>query len=208
MIYAFQSAFIGLTLSVVAMAHSPFFEKNDLTAENPFSVRNIEKSIAVYSWLESTDDVDVFTFELTKPTQVFVSSLVPACSRYENFLPAFAVVGPALPAPSENLPFEIPEDYGAIVVENFELGEERETFYEFFADKTYFDGPDFLEELYVPGTYYVYYWDPYLMGGDYVAVLGDKELWCVRDILRAFWYIPKLRRDKELHGGECDDTVD
>lgn len=37
------------------------------------------------------------------------------------------------------------------------------------------------------------------MGGDYVGVLGWKEIWTPRDIARALFYTPRIRQDKELH---------
>ncbi len=50
-----------------------------------------------------------------------------------------------------------------------------------------------------PGTYYVVFWDPSGVGGDYVAVLGDKEIWWPWDIIRALINTPKIRRGLELH---------
>jgi hypothetical protein len=41
------------------------------------------------------------------------------------------------------------------------------------------------------------------MGGDYVAVIGYKEIWYPSDILRALILTPYIRADKELHV-ECD----
>jgi len=97
------------------------------------------------------------------------------------------------------LPFDIPDGYGAIVQENVEPGEERETFYEFFGGKSYYRGPVFEQEFSVSGTYYVYVWDPHGTGGDYTLVLGRKEIWLFMDILRALIYTPMIRMDLELH---------
>ena len=49
------------------------------------------------------------------------------------------------------------------------------------------------------GTYYVYYWDHYQTGGDYVAVLGYKEQFPPVDILRSIINVPLIRHNRELH---------
>jgi len=194
-----------------ALSHVPYFEREDFTEEQPFKVpKSIEQSIAVYAWLEFegginsySDDIDVYTFELTEPTRIFAESLVPLCQAYENFLPWFAVTGPGLPEPEISLPFYLPPGYGAVVVKNYEPGEERPTFYEPFGAKSYYRGPGFDETLEEPGIYRIYFWDPYQKGGDYVAVLGYEETWDFDDIIRALIYTPMIRRGQELHV-ECN----
>ena len=47
----------------------------------------------------------------------------------------------------------------------------------FLAEKSYYKGPVFDEYITIPGNYYVYIWDPQQKSGDYVAVLGKKEIW-------------------------------
>lgn len=188
----------------VASGHVPYLEVNDFSAQDPFVVTwKIEQSIAVYSWLEvagdRTDDVDVYWFTIDKPTDVFIESLVPACPGYEDFLPWFAVVGPGLPEPEVEVPFDIPAGQGAVVIANLDPGQERTRFFEPFGGKSYYDGPEFSQTLSEPGTYHVIYWDPAGHGGDYVAVLGDQEIWRFRDIFRALINTFKIRRDMELH---------
>ncbi len=187
-----------------ALAHVPYLETTDFTWEKPFRVRgSIAQSIAVYAWLEvadgATEDIDVYQFTLRRPTKVFVETLVPVCPAYAEFRPSFAIVGPGLDVPNEALPFELPEGYGAIVIPNYDQGQERPTFYEPFGNKSYYDGPEFEQVLSTPGTYYVVVWDPAGIGGDYVAVLGDKEIWWPWDIIRALIQTPKIRRGLELH---------
>ena len=192
-----------LTAAPRASAHVPYLEHFDYSAERPFFIRDIEQSIAVYSWLEfdesGSTDVDVYLFYLSGPTRVFIESLVPVCTVYENFLPSFAVVGPGLPAHEGDLPFKIPDGYGAVVVTNYAPGEERPSFYEPFGGKSYYDGPDFDQVLNTSGLYYVYFWDPAWEGGDYVGVFGKREIWRIRDIVRGLTNTPKIRRNEELH---------
>ena len=185
------------------LAHVPYLEEDNFTEKKPFQVTSIEQSIAVYAWLEFEDgyseDIDVYTFELTEPARVFVELLVPECAEYKDFLPWFAIIGPGLPMPETEVPFSIPDGYGLIVLENYQPGEERPTFFEPFGDKSYYRGPSFDEVLVELGTYYLYYWDPYQMGGDYVAIIGYEESFTLADIIRSLIYTPMIRQNKELH---------
>ena len=207
-------ALVVLVIAAVpAWAHVPYFEHRDWTQDRPFQVRNgIEQSIAVYSWIEfegwePATDVDYYEFEVTEPVEVYVEAIVPVCPGYEDIMPWFALIGPGLPEPEYELPdgVDIPEGYGAIVVPGPVPGEPREQFYEPFGGKSYYQGGRFEEMVYDPGAYTVIYWDPYEMGGDYVGVLGNQEIWGFRDIIRALIYTPLIRRDRELHI-ECPDS--
>ena len=190
-----------------ALAHVPYLERRDVTVEQPFQVRrSITQSIAVYAWLQTdwinpSTDIDVYTFTIKdKPLRVYLEVIIPECDGYyANITPWFALVGPGLPDPSQELPFEIPPGYGAIVKEDVPPGTARERFYEPFGGKWYLQGPRFDETINQSGTYYVYYWDPYQQGGDYVAVLGYKEQFPPLDILRALINTPLIRHGRELH---------
>lgn len=196
-------SFFGMTVT----AHVPFLEFTDYSEEKPYVVRRlVEQSKAMYAWLENDginpcDDMDIYKFHIKKrPVNVYIELIVPIYEDYyDEFVPWFALVGPDLPAPPIELPFDIPDGYGAIVGENVEPGEERETFYEPFGGKSYYKGPVFEETISVSGTYYVYVWDPYDSGGDYVLVLGKGEIFLFLDIIRALIYTPMIRNNMELH---------
>ena len=135
-----------LTATVIFMtaqswAHVPYFEENDFSAQQPFKVEYaIEQSLAIYAWLENNDrgyseDVDVFVFQITKPADVYIEVIVPVCQGYEEFLPRFALAGPGLPAPKAPMPFEIPSDFGIVMIKNLKPGEPRDIFTSFLAEK-------------------------------------------------------------------------
>jgi hypothetical protein len=194
---------LALTASP-AQAHVPYVEWRDYSLSQPLRVANIEQSIAAYAWLEvekgTSDDIDVYRFVVGEvPVEFYAEVLVPVCGAYAGFEPWFALVGPDLPEPGDELPFELPPGYGALVVGREELPSPRPTFYEPFGAKRYYQGLTLEEPLTSPGTYYVLYWDPRGRGGDYVAVLGRTEQFRFRDIVRAFYWTPKIRRDEELH---------
>jgi hypothetical protein len=191
---------IVLCVAHPAIAHVPYIEKQDFSEEHPFIVHDsIENSKAIYAWFDTGTDVDVYTFEVNAPVMVYAQAIVIACPSLEGLLPRFAVVGPGLPVPDEDLPFELPDGYGAVVVQNKKPGEPRDTFFEPFSAKTYFDGPEFNQEVTIPGLWYIYYWDPYKIGGDYVAVLGSKESFSLLNTLRSLINTPKIWFNLELH---------
>ena len=183
-----------------AAAHVPYLEDVDASPEAPFEIpQPLEKSRAFYNWLEPGSDIDVFASQVSEPTRLFAQAIVPVCQGYEELLPWFAVIGPGLPLPEVPLPFDLPAGYGARVVRNEEPWTPRETFFEPFGDKWYFDGPVFDETVTTPGTWYLYYWNPHGVGGDYAAIIGPAEIWDFADILRAVLYTPMIRRGEELH---------
>jgi len=185
---------------LTAHAHVPYIENKDYSAEHPFVVKDsIENSKAIYAWFSTGTDVDLYTFEISTPVTVYAKAIVIACPSLETLLPWFAVVGPGLPVPDEALPFRLPDGYGTVIVQNKKPGEPRDTFFEPFSAKTYFDGPEFKQEVTTPGSWYIYYWDPYKIGGDYVAVLGLKESFSFLDTLHSLINTLKIWFNLELH---------
>lgn len=195
-----------LAINICASAHVPYFEHKDFSEEKPFIVRKIlTQSKAAYSWLETDwvnpcEDIDVYQFNLIRKLDMYIELIVPVAGGfYNNYTPWYALVGPGLPDPGQALPFDIPDGYGAIVMENVEPGDPREKFFEPFGNKWYFEGPKFKEPLDTLGVYYIYVWDPHESGGDYTLVIGDLEIWGPFDILRALIYTPLIRWGLELH---------
>ena len=196
-----------ILISGTASAHVPYIERNDYSPEKPYYVwKMIEKSKAFYAWLETdsqnpSDDVDVYKFTIKdKPVNVYIELIVPVVEEYyEEFVPWFALIGPDLPTPQQDLPFDIPQGYGAIIKENVYPGENRSQFYEPFGGKSYYNGPIFDEDISRSGTYYIYCWDPYQKGGDYVLVIGKGEFFGPIDIIRSLINTIIIRRDGELH---------
>jgi hypothetical protein len=189
------------------IAHVPYLEHQDFSVQQPFQVRKgITQSIAVYAWLQTdyvqpSNDIDVYMFSIQQPTLIHIEVIVPVVNGYYyvNFTPWFALVGPGLPEPNQTLPFDLPEGYGALVVQDLPPGHHRDTFFEPFGIKWYYQGPTFDKTMNATGTYYVYYWDQFHQGGDYVAVLGYKEQFPPIDILRSLINVPLIRHNRELH---------
>jgi hypothetical protein len=187
-----------LATAGAATAHVPYLECRDFTEGAPYEVRSEEQSIAVYSWLESRTDVDVYRVVVRQPTVLFFADcIVPVFPEYGEFRPSFALIGQGLPDPGEPLPVALGPGEGAIVLHD-EGTTPRETFYEPFGNKSYYQGPTL--EMDIPaGTYRLVYWDPAGNRGDYVAAIGKYEIWGIREIIRALIVTPLIRRGKELH---------
>ncbi len=86
-----------------------------------------------------------------------------------------------------------------VVLNNIEPGAPRRKLYEPFGGIWYWDASEITRSVSEPGSYRVYHWDPNGEAGDCAAVLGDKEIWRLPDILRALVVTPLTRQDKELH---------
>jgi hypothetical protein len=167
---------IAVLFTAPAMAHERHFEKNDFSQAKPFEIQDsIVNAKAVYARLETGTDIDVYTFTVSKPIRLYTRVLIPLSAGLARFLPSLAVAGPGLPPPDKDLPFSVPEGYGVVVVKNVAPGEKRPVFYEPFSGEKYYDAPAFDQKVSAKGKWYIYFWDPYKMGGDYVAILGYRE---------------------------------
>lgn len=187
----------------LAFAHAPFVEGTDFSAADPFrdpDNDDVEKSRAVYAWLESGDDVDYYRLpSLTAGESLLVSVIVPVCPEYADFLPTYALVGPDLPVPNEPVPFQLPDGYGAMVFPNLLPGEPREEEFEPIGSKFYYEGVTFTGIAETSGEWGVVVWDPYALGGDYVLELGFVESFDANDIARSMIAVPIIRENGELH---------
>jgi hypothetical protein len=188
--------FAALTAGVV-FAHVPYIERCDYSAADPFVVVEPEHSIAVYGWLQSTNDVDYFTMKITNTTHVYVEILVPVAAVYSNFYPKFAIIGPGLPMPDEQVPVAIPAGQGAVVAAYD--GTNRPTEYEPFGGKSYYKGPVIEDTVSATGTWQVVVWDPKHKTGDYVLAIGQEEGFKGPDWIRAIVNTRIIRKNGELH---------
>jgi len=184
-----------LAVALSAAAHVPYLEEEDYSLRRPFLNLDVTQSIALYSWLESADDVDIHMCWVPEPSRFFAELLVPVCAAYESFFPWFAVIGPGLPTPSSRLL----GPYRLSIIPWREGGAPRETFYEPFGGKSYYQGPTFDRQVTKPGLYFIFVWDPKGTVGDYVLPIGKEERWPPADIKRALIETPKIRRNEELH---------
>ena len=92
-------ALVLLTLFVAPVwAHQPFFEEKDIIADAPWQVKDPTVSTAVYATLESSADVDYYTFEGRKGQSILLEITIPQIAGQALFAPEMALLGPGLAA--------------------------------------------------------------------------------------------------------------
>ena len=187
------------SLSSAALAHVPYIEGADYSPRSPLVITRVENSKAIYGWLQSATDVDYAQIDVTRPVTLQAEVLVQVCPSLAQFLPAYAIIGPGLPAPTQPIPVPLPDGYGAIVVPNLDPGAQRPTFFEPAGGKTYYEGVETIIEATTPGRWAIIVWDPYQMGGDYVLGTGFLEKTSPSDLRLTARNLPIIRRNGQLH---------
>lgn len=156
-----------------SIAHQPFFEDAELSANNPMYIKDPNISTAVYATLGTANDVDYYTFNGTKGEIVFLSITIPQIAGQENFAPTMALMGPGLPY--ADLPDQVlkPGDYGAIILAP---PANATSFFEPFSRTSYWTRQEQNVTLPENSSYSVAVWDDRGEVGRYVFVIGNKEV--------------------------------
>jgi len=180
-------------LPAIVLSHQGLYEEKDTAGFNDALVLpKPAVSYAVYMRLDHSGDVDFVSFKVDAAMPIEVSLLVPQRSEFLDYYPVFAVVGPGLPAPELEVPFELPVGYGAVVMKS-EPQAEREKFHEPFSNTRYYRGfKIFKKEMAEPGTYYIVVWHPEGEYGDYVVIYGEKESFTPKEMLNTYRVISKV----------------
>lgn len=101
--------------ALAASAHTPGHLRDGV----PFAVGKPEFSVALYGLFETGRELFVVTYDYPEAFAQPVEVLVPHQADLAEHRPAWAVVGPGLPAPTPAeraaLPRELPEGFGAVV---------------------------------------------------------------------------------------------
>jgi hypothetical protein len=156
-----------------ALAHQPFFEDKDFTADNPMYIKDPTISTAVYASLETPNDVDYYTFYGCNGESILLSITIPQIAGQENFTPIMALMGPELP--SIDLPKQVkkPQNSGALILQP---PINATTFFEPFSRTSYWTRQEQNVTLPANGSYEVAVWDDKEQIGRYVFVIGYKEV--------------------------------
>jgi hypothetical protein len=207
-----QIVFIIASLAAIsyfsssAEAHVPYLEDSDFSPTMPFTVENISQSKAMYAHLENNQDVDHYSMQVEEPTFIYLHTSIPYCAEYADFSVSYAITGPGLPKPDANLPIELADGHGAIIVRDpLSTVDDRVVSYERFSGRNYWEGPVFSITVEQPGEYQMIVWQEDGDSGDYIAVIGREEIFGPEDILRAAMTTPKIRNGEELHVS-CNDV--
>ena len=161
-----------LALQAPSMAHQPFFEDNDIKADNSWRIHDPTISTAVYATLEMPNDVDYYSLNGSKGQPILLSITIPQIAGQENFTPTMALLGPGLS--SGNLPKQVTAqtNTGVLILPPANAT----PFFEPFSRTSYWTRQEQYITLPDNGNYMVAVWDENGQVGRYVFVIGDKEV--------------------------------
>ena len=138
----------------------------------------VEKPKISYALVGSFDDGDeVYTVRLAydEPFALPFELLTEHREKFKEFRPAYAVVGPGLPAPSdadrEVLPRDVPDGAGVFIDRN---DGEREAIFESVMRRAYYSSGAIALPL-LAETYEVWVWSPDGDVGDFTLGFGVEE---------------------------------
>lgn len=155
-----------------AWAHTP----GKLDANKPYTVENPTKSKALYGVFHSGKEWFVIRLDYGGRFAQPVELLVPHSHALRNHRPAYAVVGPGLPAPSAEekaaLPAPLPDGWGAIV--DFNDVAPRPVTFESFT-RRFFWGSGALAIVFPAGASEIWVWCPEQTTGKFVLGFGVEE---------------------------------
>jgi hypothetical protein len=160
----------ALLLSALASAHRPDALAERMTVDDP------EISWVLAGAFET--GLEVYVLELSYETGFALpfEILVPYDKDLELHRPNFAIVGPGLPAPDDQLraylPYEVPEGMGVFLERNDD--EERFVYFEGVMRRTMWSSGTIALPLQA-GDHEVWIWSPNLTTGDFQFAFGVEE---------------------------------
>lgn len=201
---ALASAALALA-AATAYAHVPFLEEADYTPEKPYVVHDVENSKSIHAQIGAPGDVDVYRIDLERPARIFTQTDIPGCPQYAGFAVTYALAGPGLPAPAIPLPVALPAGHGAIVVREDAIAA-RESWVEPFSGRRMWLGEALAIDDAPPGTWRMIVWNEQGQTGDYIAVIGEAEIFNAPEIRQVAATSPKLKNGRNLMV-DCDPTA-
>lgn len=159
-----------LLLVPLAPAHQPAAVEDDFEVANPYI------SYAVNGRFATGEEVFTIHLDYDRGFALPFELLVEKRAGKRDHRPMYAVVGPGLPAPAEDvvalLPREVPAGAGVFVDRNDDP--ERLVIFESVMRRFYWSS-DTTALVLEPGAYEVWVWSPEGTTGDFVLGLGVEE---------------------------------
>jgi len=208
-------ALCALTAASPAAAHVPFLEPDrpsDAPAvqRDPFpgAIRLPDAAVsrAVYGTLAPGEAFDAYRLTVSRPSGTPVEMLVPKSGKYRDFRPAFALIGPGLPAAGRAPAFIVerlrtastavslvPGASLRVLVVPDPAAAARDGFYEPFSFTSYYRGGATRVDL-APGvTYYLVVYDLAGQRGEYALGIGEAEKFTAGDTLRSVVAVVRIK---------------
>ena len=170
-----------------ASAHKPTYTEGEHSAmEDAFPVVDPDMSIVLYHPVECDSQFLWLGVNLSEARPLYVQLGVPQIERLEDYRPILAIVAQGLPAPRMELPFALPEGYGARVFDTASVDSPSE-FFEPFTGTASWILHESTENL-PAGVGYVVAWPPSGQTGKLWVAVGDVEKFKAEDFENAaFW---------------------
>jgi hypothetical protein len=145
--------------------------------DNPLALPDDLSAFILFGRMDTFGDVDAFAQTVSAPVEDLpIEVLVPVCGdHFAAVYPSVAVIGAGLDVPDAELPFELPDGMGAMVMEATERSERRVTGSN-WADYDVYQPLRYNAALPEAGTYVFAVWEPEGNVGAYMlSVIGDEH---------------------------------
>lgn len=198
----------SVAVTALVFAHRPIF--SDKKADDAGTAIHIEEpdiSQVVYRELSAMKPTLWLEMNLGENFELYVQIGLPLLQRLEVFRPAVAVIGPGLP--DLDLPFDIPEGAGGILLRTEDVHEPR-VFHEPFTRTDSWILRSRKLHLEEAGTYHVVAFSPQGESGKLWLSVGERESFGAADFLKFSSWTRKIRAFHELDaptGEEAAETV-
>ncbi len=155
-----------------ALAHKPSFANNYVSADSAFTVDDPDISIVLYAEMTCTESELWMEMETGDRDQIWVELGVPMLDRLSDYRPSLALIAPGLP--TAELPFEIPEGFGATVISTANVDEPVDFYEPFSQTESWILYQGWLD---VPSSEQVYLvsWNPTNFTGKLWVAVGKTE---------------------------------
>ncbi len=155
-----------------ALAHKPSFANNYVNADSAFTVDDPDISIVLYAEMTCTESELWMERETGDREEIWVELGVPMLDRLADYRPSIALVAPGLP--TADLPFEIPEGFGATVISTSDVDEPVDFYEPFSQTESWILYQGWLD---VPSGEQVYLvsWNPSKFTGKLWVAVGKTE---------------------------------
>jgi hypothetical protein len=176
-------------LAAAANAHFPVFSTADsgTTPENAVVIDDGTVSHAIYHEVTADAPQLWVTFDLAAGQEIYAQLGVPVLERLVDFRPALAVLGPGLP--DVDLPFEIPEGLGGLLLTTEDVTE-PEFFHEHFTGTESWIFGELESPALETGTYYLVAYVPSGETGKLWAAVGRREVFEPADFAELAELVP------------------
>lgn len=160
-----------LLLAIMCFGHRPYEEREDITIDNIWNIKRPDISTAIYATLDSSEDIDYYSFYLEDDDPLYLSMVIPVIEGQEDFSPTMILLGPDISIEELNKPVEKLDGIFYKPGDTF-----TREFYEPFSRTDYWIWQE--EDLTIKkgGKYIVMVLDSENRLGRYVFTIGKKEI--------------------------------